>query len=140
MPVEGTACLKYDSGPVITHNLQQPLRDIEPVDSKTRFRVEALDKITIETITVGAGVKEIWGTLRYESDERGLLDALVFAADGGTLTYEETCGGTAFPSVLIEPSGDEVKLILDSQLGQIGEHEIRIRLRRIDAGNYDTLL
>lgn len=143
MAVEGAAAFKYDSGPEITHDLQQPLRDIEPARRQFRAAVASLDFTAYEVVTVGSGVNEIRAVIRYEDDEPGLLDALEYGANGGTLNYyPDTVGspGTFYPSVLIEPSGELIQLVRDQDLGNRGEHQIAIRLRRIDGGTYDALL
>ena len=143
MAVEGAAAFKYSSGPVVTHDLQQPLRDIEPVRRQARWEASSLDFTASEVVTVGSGVHEIVAVLRYESDEPGLLDALEYGANGGQLDYyPDTVGspGTFYPSKLVEPSGNEIRLLRDRDLGPIGEHEVTIRLRREDGGTYDALL
>lgn len=140
MAIEGDACITYGGGPT-THNLQQPMVNIEPVRRGERHTAVALDQVTIETVVVTTGVNEILGTFRYETDPVGLLDALEFGADGGTITYKESCaGGPSFPCAVIEPGGNEIKLLRDSLLGHLDEYEVRVRLRRTDAGNFDSLL
>ena len=140
MAIEGDACITYDS-PLVTHNLQQPMVNIEPVRRGVRASATAIDQVTIETVVVTSGVNEILGTFRYETDPKSLLDALEFGADGGTITYKESCAsGPSFPCAVIEPSGNEIKLLRDSQLGHLDEYEVRVRLRRTDGGNFDSLL
>lgn len=140
MPVEGDAGIKWGGTPT-THALEQPLRDIQPGRVGLGFRVIAADMVTIEHVTVASGVHEITGVLRYEDSASGLLDALEAGAKGEVFQYWDSLGsGPAYPSALIEPTLDEIRLLRDRQLGNSKFYEVAIRLRRTDGGNYNALL
>jgi hypothetical protein len=143
MAVEGAAAFKYESGGTQTHNLEQPLRDIQPVRRKKRYVGSSIDFSAFHVVTIGSGVHEIVATIRYESDPSGLLDVLEHGADGGEIDYyPDTVGAPAekYDSWLIAPGGDEIALMRDSQLGNSDYYEVQIHLRCSDGGNYDALL
>lgn len=143
MALQGDAGFKYTpDASEITVNLEAPLRQIRPMRRKTRFRVEAMDNKTIETITIAnSTVHEIRAFLRYSNNQADILKMLSHGADGVTLDYYHSLSeGTKYPSILIEPTGHDIEMAMDRDLGVLGRHEIEIRLRRIDGGTYDGIL
>lgn len=147
MAQKGNAAFRYDPGTgQVTVDLDWPLINPEPARRRTRFASDSLDFTAREVLEVGSGIHEITAELRFQESHADLLDALEEAASGTRLDYyPDTVGApsTFYPCQLIEPSGSAIGLIRDRLRGiSHGEFALpaRIRLRRIDGGNFDGIL
>jgi len=142
MPSKGDAAFRYNAGAgVVTVRLQWPLFRVTPANSATRFEAWSLDGSSKEVVKVGSGYPEIRGTIRFHPDGIELVDLLAAGADGHTLTYYPSlAAGTGYPCLLVEPSGRTLEALRDSSArGRLGEHEVAVRLRRVDGGTFAGL-
>ena len=94
-----------------------------------------------ERVTVGSEFEGIRAMVRYEELEPTFLDMMIAGAGGTTLTYYPSLAdsGTNYAFILVAPIGDALEMAMDSQRGNLGDHEIELELRREDGGNVDGL-
>jgi len=142
--LQGSATIRFtpSGGTEIVHTLAVPLKELEATDPRTRFEWWSADLQNRNVIAVGDGVREIEATVRMDNEPDQLKQLLrVGLEENGTLTYQRTSGGTSFPSKLVAVVGaDAVSVEPDRDRGGFGEYEARLRLRRVDGGNFDELV
>lgn len=143
----GNSGFKYTppGGVLTTLTLAAPLRDIRAAFTRRKFIKDSLDYTVREVIVVGAGVEEMWGTIRYDNEPDKLKAMLRHGLEGVTLTYYPNLGvpGTNYPCLLVEINngdGDEAEITPDTDLWFKGAYMATIRMRRTDGGNFDPLL
>jgi len=124
------------------HNMRVPLRNIRPTRYKRRFSAESLDFSATERVIVGSEYEGIVALIRYDDAEPSLQDMLRDGADGDSLIYYPSLATvtTSYTFVLVSPVGDVSVLAMDSDRGNMGEHEVELELRREDGGVVDGLL
>lgn len=142
--LRGTARLEYTppGGSLVTHLLATPLRDLTPTDMRSRYEWWSEDQTTREVVTIGAGVRDLQATIRFENQPAALKTLLRHALeDDVTVTYRLAAGGTAYPVKIVSVGGDGgIEIQPDRQRSIFGEYEVRIRMRRVDGGTFDALL
>lgn len=126
------------------HLLPFRLLDVTPLLRRPSWSLEVLSgQIHTEKGVIRA--HEITGVIRFERRAQELLE-LLSDREGLPITYWEQRPGESeltFPSILVavETGGAwTVGLQEDPQRSSFGEYAVRIRLRRVDGGNYRELL
>ena len=127
-------------GSPVVHLLALPLRELEVIDSRSRYDWWSEDGTSREIVTVGPSVREMVATIRME-DQPNELRAMLRAAieNDVTLNYEPTTGGTSYPVKVVRVLGGDggVQITLDrSRRGW----EARIHIRRVDGGTLDGII
>lgn len=123
-----------------TVELNIPILALVPGSAKTRYVRESEDKTVIDVTTVGDGVAELSLLIRMQAPTP-LMTMLGHAADGVPITFYPDLGdllGDSYPCRLVG-MGSLVELEPDQER-PFGEYQIRIRVRRLDGGNFDPLL
>jgi len=142
--LQGSATIKFTpaGGTEIVHTLAVPLKEVEPTDPRTRFEWWSADLRNRNVVTVGGGVREIEATIRMDNQPDQVKQMLrVGLEENGTLTYQRTSGGTEFPAKLVAVVGAEAASVEpDRDRAGFGEYEARLRLRRVDGGDFDELV
>lgn len=126
-----------DSGPAVerAYLLRVPLQAVAPQKRERIYAADSLDYSSREVISVGAGVFELAGTIRYDDDPEGLLDLLAAGVRGVTLTYvPDTENDEEYPCHLIEPAGPIAALEPDADYDRVAEYTQRLLLRRTTGG------
>lgn len=134
-----TAELDYQipSAATVTHTLAYPFLELERVEVQPRFVFESADLSARHIVTIGAGVQDLWATIRFENEPDELLTLLRAGLhEGATLTYRPAASGPEYECTLVDVEGGEVALRPDRVRHGYGEWECRIRLR----GDFDGLL
>lgn len=114
--------------------LREALRELRPGHDQSVFVADSLDKTNRQTFTVGEGVDELVGVIRFQDDQQGLLDLIKAGAKGRTITYvpDVRDADRRYACVLIAPLSP-IALGGDSDRGvSHGELEVEIRLRKTD--------
>lgn len=145
--LRGDARIVYTApgaGSPTTHLLALQLMDLEPVDAIARHEWWSADMSTRSVLTVGSGVRELYGTIRCDNQPSELKTLLRHALNSDvTLTYRLTAAGTAYTCKLVAVVGakpGESGVIPDRDRYGFGEWEVRVHLRRVDGGTFDGLL
>ncbi|HSH44474.1 MAG TPA: hypothetical protein VK966_01325 [Longimicrobiales bacterium] len=135
--LKGDARLEYGA---TTHLLAAPLLELEPADVQPLKQFESADLTTRHIVTIGDGVRELHGTIRFEN-EPNALKALLRAAlyEDETVTYRESGGGTGYPVKIVGTDTGGAALRPDRQRYGFGEWEVRVHLRAT-SGTLDGLL
>lgn len=89
------------------HLLRVPLQHLRPGRRKKRYVGESDDYSVREVTTVGAGVDEMLGEVRYEDDDVLLLNMLEAGADG-TLLHFHRKNWVQYPALAVDSNGDGV--------------------------------
>jgi hypothetical protein len=145
--LKGNASIVYDL-PIspfgqVTHQLAAQLLQVRVIDRRARYDWWAEDLMTREVVTVGAGVKEIMASVRFENEPDELRELLRLALQYDVeLSY--TQDSVVYPVHLVSVEGansaDETPLTPDRDRYGFGEWECRVHLRRIDGGSLDGLI
>lgn len=143
MSTIGEARLEYTpvGGSLTTHLLRMELHEPEPVDEQEVHEWWSADKSTRHVVKIGAGVRDLWATIRHD-DEPAKLKTLLRSAlfDNVTITYRETDGGTAYPFKIVATEQGGARLRNDRDAPLIFRHyEVRIHMRAT-SGTFDALL
>src|ERR1043165_3985402 len=136
--IRGNAAISWvDSDDITTERvllLREPLRDLRPAINQAVFVADSLDKQNRATFTIGEGVDELTGKIRYQDDPQGLLDLIKAGAKQRTLTYipDLDDADRRYACILISPMSP-MGLGLDGDRGtSFGELEVEIQLRKTD--------
>jgi hypothetical protein len=123
-----------------TVELEARLRDVIATHRQRRYTRTSLDYTVTETHTVGSGVYEIEGTIRYASNAQEVLDMLRHAANGAPLEYRPNLTQFGHPCVLVH-AGDVVELEPDRQVGHWQKrYEVRVRLRKTNGSDWSGVI
>ncbi len=137
----GTA-LAYDSvaARVQSHQLRVPLQQVQPGGSLWRSVARSLDRKVREVVTVGAGVEEAIGIIRYDDLATELNDMIRAGVQGFPLVLipDDTAMNAAVEVDLIEP-GEDWALDFDVDQMAFDEHRQMIRVARLDGGSLSSL-
>lgn len=137
----GTA-LSYDSvlAPAQAHELRVPLQQVRAGGALWTAVARSLDKRVREVVSVGRGVEEAVGVIRYDDLAQELNDMLRAGVQGFPLCIipDDTDMDTAVEVDLIEPSGDWA-LDFDVDQQAFDEHRQVIRVARLDGGPLSSL-
>lgn len=125
-------------GVTLTCLLRVPLQRREPIHRKRRFVRDSLDYQTRAVTTVGNGVYELAGVVRYADNPSTLLRILIAGADGTVINYFN--GIRSIPCMLIEPHGDELRLVKEEDADPDFEFTADIVLRTMDGTDTGTLV
>jgi hypothetical protein len=130
-------------GSPVVHKLAVPIRDIEPLDARTRFESWSADLTAREVVVVGAGVRDIVGSIRYD-DQPAELKALIREGweHDVVIAYQEMTAGPIYQLRIVEVVGGHgvAGVIPDRDRFAFGEYEARLRLRLAGSGTLDGLL
>jgi len=136
--IRGNAAIVWtDSDDITTERvllLREPLRELTPAHNQNVFVADSLDKQVRQTFTIGEGVDELGGRIRYQDDPQGLLDLIKAGSKQRTVTYipDLDDGDRRYACLLISPLSP-MGLGMDSDRGvSFGELEVEIRLRKAD--------
>lgn len=136
--VRGNAAMLWtDSDDTTTERvllLREPLRELRPAHNQTAFVAESLDKTVRQVFTIGEGVDELVGRIRYQDDPQGVLDLLKAGTKKRTITYVPDLADAdrRYACLLISPSSP-TSPGMDADRGTaFGELEVEIRLRKTD--------
>lgn len=129
MPLFGTATLSWTEGGAQSHTLQVPIQEVRPSYRARRYVRESLDYSNREVYTIGSGVYEILGVIRYDNDPQSLIDMLSAGARGLTLTYDD--GTNSYACYLVYDS-DEITPDFDVDQKAFDELKMEVRLRKTD--------
>jgi hypothetical protein len=114
--------------------LREPLRELKPAHTQAVYVADSLDRQSRQTFTVGEGVDEFIGTVRYQDDPQGVIDLVKAGTKGRTVTYVPSLsdGDRRYSCLLISPLSP-IGLGMDSDSGvTFGDLAIEIRLRKTD--------
>lgn len=114
--------------------LREPLRELQPAINQSVFVADSLDKQNRQTFTIGEGVDELVGKIRFQDNPQGALDFIKAGAKQRTVTYipDLRDADRRYACVLISPIAPATPS-MDSDRGiSYGELEIDIRLRKTD--------
>lgn len=136
--IRGNAAIVWtDSDDITTERvllLREPLRELRPAHTQSVYVAESLDKQSRQTFTVGEGVDELVGRIRFADDPQGLLDLLKAGSKGRTLTYlpDLDDADRRYACLLISPISPTGPG-MDSDTGvSFGQLDVEIRLRKTD--------
>lgn len=136
--IRGNAALLWsDSDGVETERvllLREPLRELKPAHNQTVFTADTLDKTVRQVFTVGEGVDEMVGRIRYQDDPQGLLDLIKAGSKKRTITYVPDLDDAdrRYACYLIAPNSP-YQLDMDPDTGvTFGNLDVEIRLRKTD--------
>jgi hypothetical protein len=101
-----------DVGPWSMLPLRAPLRETQAGLRKRRFIHDSLDFSGRDVVTLGTGVQELLGEIRYADDPYALLTMLTAGADGNTLYYH--------PKNLLRYSNMTLNPVLEVAQGWVG--------------------
>jgi len=134
----GNAALTWvDSDDLTTERvllLREPLRELRPAHDQTVFVADSLDKTNRQTFTVGEGVDELVGKIRFQDAQQGLLDLIKAGTKNRTVTYIPNLADAdrRYACVLISPLSP-IATGMDGDRGtSFGELEVEVRLRKTD--------
>lgn len=115
--------------------LQAPLRAQRNAIGQRRWVRESLDLLNRNIVTVGSGVYELVGTVRYVDAGQSLADMLLAGVRGETINYVPDADDPdrSWACWLVAP-GEGAVAQLDADRGFPGfeDQQIEIRLRRTD--------
>jgi hypothetical protein len=137
--LSGSASISYAS---VTFPLAVPLQEVRQVFPRQRFEFWSADARTRETVLIEGGAADIEATIRCDNDPEGLVALVRYGLESnGTFTYQRVTDGDAIPFVIVSVIGaQEITLDRDPDRFGFGEWMIRLRLRRIDGGNWAAVL
>lgn len=137
----GTA-LTYDDEltPAQSHELRVPLQQVRPAGSLWRSVSRSMDRKVREVTTVGRGVEEAVGIIRYDDLPQELNDMIRAGVQGFPICLipDDTDMDAAVEVDLLEP-GEEWALDFDVDQMSFDEHRQAIRVARLDGGSLSTL-
>lgn len=144
MALKGDAAFKYNpGGGDVVVPLAIPLFRPAPGRFKYRKVREALDGKSREVLTVAPALNEITAEIRFASNLTAVLDLLEHWADDvepRPRYVPSLAAGTEIPDLLlVEPSGDRHELERELARLSRGECAIRLRIRRVDGGDFSAL-
>src|SRR3990167_2090977 len=127
--------------------LKEPLREAHPAHSQSVYTADSLDYTARATFTVGEGVDELVGRVRYQDDPQGLLDLLKAGSKLRTITYYPDLrdAGVSFACFLISPLSPVVAGLDPDRGTEFGDLDVTLHLRRtagtpfVDASPSDLL-
>jgi hypothetical protein len=128
-----------------TFLLAVPLWDLDPVDAGARYDWWSWNRKHRETVLVGDGVEEMFGSIRFD-DQPVLLKRMLRLAlrHNLDLNYQKTDGGVVYPLKLVAVVGatsqDMTPIFRDPQRTAQNAWASRGHFRRIDGGTLDGLL
>lgn len=133
-----------------THQLAAPLL-ISPSEGfvsrrlRRTFSAWSADLSIREVFTVGDGVDEIEGRIRFEDEPAQLRTMLKEGLENDvTLTYRPNGStGSSYPAKLVAVDGNEsgkIPLRPDRDRFPLGEYQTSIILRRVDGNDFEGLL
>lgn len=121
--------------------LASPLREIKPQFRQMRFVRDSLDFTARDSVTVGSGVHEFTGRIRYEGDAMALLEMLDAGADGQTLTYFKSFSDTRFSyTVRLVNAAELLETAPDPDFWHDGRYEGTATFRRTDSPTFSDIL
>lgn len=133
MALIGDAAFTYTdprNGQEVVHRLNAPLTGLTPRHDQWRSVRTSLDRSVTQVVTIGDGVHELIGRIRYDDLPDALLEMLVHAANGVELTYWPSLSGAISYPVRLIPDGNVVGITPDADRWMLGEYEATIVLRR----------
>src|SRR6266850_2155167 len=132
----GNAALTWqDSDDISTERvllLREPLREWRPAHTQAAYRAVSLDQTAIQVFTVGVGVDELIGRIRFSDQPQTLLDLIKAGTKLRTINYFPDLDDTnrTVACYLVSPVSP-MQLTLDSETGsKFLEQEVEIRFRR----------
>jgi hypothetical protein len=129
-------------GAQVVHQLAIPLLQLVPIDRMIRHDWWAADLKNREIVTLGDGVEEVVGVLRFENEPVELKALINTGLRDDTILYL-TVGSVIYPlrlvAVLDASNADESVLEPDRDRYGFGEWECRLHLRRTDGSTLDAL-
>lgn len=138
MAIRGNAAILWtDTDDITTERvllLREPLRELMPAHNQSVYVADSLDKQSRQTFTIGEGVDELVGRIRYQDDPQGLLDLIKAGSKQRTVTYVPNLADAdrRYACVLVSPLSPTAAG-MDADRGvSFGELEIDIRLRKTD--------
>lgn len=137
--LSGSASIAYES---VTFLLAVPLQDVRQVFPRQRFEWWSADQRSRETILLEGGAADIEATIRCDDDPDGLIALVRYGLEqGGSLTYQAETAGATVPFVIVSVVGSgDIALNGDPDRYGFGEWSIRLRLRRLDGGDWSDVL
>lgn len=141
----GTARFEFTppGGSLEAHLLAAPLLELQPVDRGSRYAWWSEDLSAHEIVTVGDGVEEFLGTVRFENEPQRLKRMLRLALRTGmTLEYYHSENATGIPLKLVAVVGagqNETPLVEDPDRRAFNEWMARCHFRRVDGGDLSGL-
>lgn len=142
---KGTARFDFSEpgGSLESHILAVPLLDLQPLERGSLYEWWSEDLRTSEIVTVGDGVEEFFGTIRFDDQPQALKRMLRLARRSGvTLTYYPDENATGIPLRLVSVVGagqDETPIAPDPDRAAFNEWMARCHFRRVDGGDLSTL-
>jgi hypothetical protein len=127
-----------ENGQDYLHYLGAKIRrpTVNPVQQVHRWR--SADLTTERVISIGAGVQDLSGTLRFDGSPDSLSRFVAAGRRGASLEYFPSLAtpSLSFPCVLVEAG----EITTDPDLWFDRRHQVDVRLRRIDGGSWQALL
>jgi hypothetical protein len=138
-PVKQDAAFRWtENGQDHLHYLGAKIRrpTVNPVQQVHRWR--SADLTTERVISIGAGVQDLSGTLRFDGSPDSLARFVAAGRRGASLEYFPSLAtpSLSFPCVLVEAG----EITTDPDLWFDRRHQVDVRLRRIDGGSWQALL
>jgi len=138
-PIKQDAAFRWtESGQDYLHYLGAKIRrpTVNPVQQVHRWR--SADLTTERVISIGSGVHDLSGTLRFDGSPDSLARFVAAGRRGASLEYFPSLAAPSlsFPCVLVEAG----EITTDPDLWFDRRHQVDVRLRRIDGGSWQALL
>jgi hypothetical protein len=138
-PIKQDAAFRWtENGQDHLHYLGAKIRrpTVNPVQQVHRWR--SADLTTERVISIGAGVQDLSGTLRFDGSPDSLARFVAAGRRGASLEYLPSLStpSLSFPCVLVEAG----EITTDPDLWFDRRHQVDVRLRRIDGGSWRALL
>jgi hypothetical protein len=138
-PVKQDAAFRWtENGQSYLHYLGAKIRrpTVNPVQQVHRWR--SADLTTERVISIGSGVQDLSGTLRFDGSPDSLARFVAAGRRGASLEYFPSLAAPSlsFPCVLVEAG----EITTDPDLWFDRRHQVDVRLRRIDGGSWQALL
>jgi hypothetical protein len=137
--LSGSASITYGS---TTVPLAVPLQDVRQIFPRQRFEWWAADQRTRETVLIEGGAADIEATIRCDNTPETLVALVQYGLESNeALSYQAVTDGDSIPFVIVGVVGSQdIALERDPDRFGFGEWMIRLRLRRVDGGNWSTVL
>lgn len=142
MPQKGDAGFKYDAGAgEITVALNRPLWRPKAAPAQLASRITALDLISTTAVTYADEAWDVWAYLRMVDNPAEVAEMLRVGKLGVPLDYYPSLADalTFARTILVEPLDPAPEPDFEPTHLSYGYVQYRIRLRRIDGGNWSLL-
>lgn len=136
---KGSAQFTWTDGTTKNYLLSRPLDRLRYAVRQTHYTLDSLDFSVRQTYTLGSGVYEVLGDIRYDADSTGLSNLLRAGARGLTLTYwpKKTGSTNHYDCYLIQPTDPGLQTELEESY-PARRNRVTLRLRKTNGAAFPS--